>query len=340
MTRSFNRISATAAVALASSAFATVSGTLVADAYIVKDGAGAGAVFYSVIDLYIKGNHLGDVSNPLTGLSTYNFEVASSLATRDGGGAVSGDKFQQAGNSSWAPNYTGTNSGSWDSFVSAGARQQSATVTNLAGSVKDIGGAGQLTGAIDFTQFSVANSNYINSGFNGGWLPTGLGSGAYSTAAAAQNPFARLSVYNATWAPGGAKAGLAYSGSTLNRSDIASNGLLSNGRVIVGSAPNNSVSWQQTVAGSGATLDNHFMLARLSIAVSDLLAANADGFVTLHMQGSMTGRNGTGDNAGTVFTGASNTTYKANQYFTFAVPSPGAAALIGIAGLLGRRRSN
>ncbi len=331
-------ISATAAVALASSAFATVNGTLVADAYIVKDGAGANAVFYSVIDLYIKGNHLGDVANPLTGLSTYGFELASSLSTKDGGGAVTGDKFKQAGNSSWSPSYTGTNSGSWDSFVSAGARQQSATVTNVAGTVKDIGGAGQLTGATDFTQFSVANSNYINSGFNGGWLPTGLGSGAYSTSGTAQNPFARISAYNATWAPGGAKAGLAYSGSTLNRSDIASNGLLTNGRVIVGSAPNNSVNWQQTVAGSGATLDNHFMLARLSIAVSDLLAANADGFVTLHMQGNMTGRNGTGDNAGTVFTGASNTTYKANQYFTFAVPSPGTAALIGLAGLITVRR--
>ena len=88
MTRNLNLISATAAVALASSAFATVSGTLVADAYIVKDGAGANAVFYSVIDLYIKGNNLGDVANPLTGLSSYNFELASSLSTKDGGGVV------------------------------------------------------------------------------------------------------------------------------------------------------------------------------------------------------------------------------------------------------------
>ena len=60
---------AASAVGIAASAFATVSSTLVADRYIVKDGAGASAKFYSVLDIYVQGNHLGDIFSSVTGLN-------------------------------------------------------------------------------------------------------------------------------------------------------------------------------------------------------------------------------------------------------------------------------
>ncbi|MBM4007953.1 MAG: hypothetical protein FJ292_10455 [Planctomycetes bacterium] len=40
----------------------------------------------------------------------------------------------------------------------------------------------------------------------------------------------------------------------------------------------------------------------------------------------------------TTITGATNAAYRYNQLLTFAVPAPGAAALVGLAGLVGRRR--
>lgn len=312
------------ALAITSSAFATVSPTMVADTYTIADGGRT----YSVLDIYLKSSNsnVSDVGNPLTGLSSFEFILATSKAVRTGA-AVTSDIFVQTDNSSWAP--TNTSGKAWDSFVTAGARQQGATVTNLAGSVKDIAGAGAITGATDFAQYTVANSNYINNGFNGGWLPTGVGSGAYSTSAAAQNPFARLSVYNAIWAPGGTKAGLAYLGSTLNRNDLNSKGEILQGRAAaVGTGVSNGM--------AGSTLDFHFMIGRFAIDVTGSTEA-----ITMQFQGNMTGRHGsiTSDNIGTIFTGATTASYKASQFFTFAaVPAPGAFALLGLAGLLSRHR--
>jgi hypothetical protein len=44
------------------------------------------------------------------------------------------------------------------------------------------------------------------------------------------------------------------------------------------------------------------------------------------------------NNGVTTVTGATNAAYRYNQTLTFAVPAPGAAALLGLAGLVGRRR--
>jgi hypothetical protein len=55
---------------------------------------------------------------------------------------------------------------------------------------------------------------------------------------------------------------------------------------------------------------------------------------TMTMQFAIAGKN----NGVTTVTGATNAAYRYNQTLTFAVPAPGAAALLGLAGLVGRRR--
>ena len=52
----------------------------------------------------------------------------------------------------------------------------------------------------------------------------------------------------------------------------------------------------------------------------------------------MVGKHGTAAEAGTTFTGAVTAAYKVSNFFAFQVPTPGAAALLGAAGLLSRRR--
>ena len=144
----FNAVSSLVpVVALASSAFATVSTTLVADRYIVKQGSGASAKFYSVLDVYVKGNHLGDVMSSVTGLngtSGHDVVFATSRAqgvTRDAttgkinGGSITSDIFKQAGGSSWNPTYGGTEA--WDSFIACGNRKQNDKITNRAGTLID-----------------------------------------------------------------------------------------------------------------------------------------------------------------------------------------------------------
>ena len=61
--------SAAALLATASSAFATVPPTtLFGDSYIVKEGAGASARFYSVLDVYIKGSSAADIISSTFGV--------------------------------------------------------------------------------------------------------------------------------------------------------------------------------------------------------------------------------------------------------------------------------
>jgi hypothetical protein len=55
----------------------------------------------------------------------------------------------------------------------------------------------------------------------------------------------------------------------------------------------------------------------------------------------MVGKNGTGPESGTTFTGAITASYKVSQFFAFQmVPTPGAVTLLGAAGLMARRRRN
>ena len=90
-----------------------------------------------------------------------------------------------------------------------------------------------------------------------------------------------------------------------------------------------------TIAGNniaaGGSLDNAWMIGRFTIDVTGL----ADGTLkTMTAKFAIAGKN----NGVTTVTGATNAAYRYNQTLTFAVPAPGAAALVGLAGLVGRRR--
>jgi len=325
-----NTLSLVSTVALASSAFATVSSTLVADTYIVKEGSGASAKFYSVLDIYAKGNAVGDLmGGSVLGAGTHGVVLATSSAagvTRDAAGkvtagAVTGDIFVQSDGSGWLPT---NNSGSaWDSFIAVGNRGQgnAAKVTNRAGTVKDQGLAANMTAASGFSQMSVAGSSFIDSGTTGGWYSS-LGGNGHSTAGTSENPFARVNAYNVDQAalyPDLVRTGLQ-----------TSKGVMQSGAATASSAAISGT-------GAGTSLDFAWMIGRFAI---DVTGKSASEVITMNAQFNMVGKNGTAAEAGTTFTGAITASYKVSQFFAFqtAVPAPGAAALLGVAGLLGRRR--
>ncbi len=325
-----NYLVAASAIGIAASAFATVSSTLVADTYIVKEGSGASAKFYSVLDIYAKGNNVGDLMGcSVLGAGTHGVVFATSQATgvtRDASGkvtagAVTGDIFVQGDGSGWLPT---NNSGSaWDSFIAVGNRGQgnAAKVTNRAATVKDQGAAANWTPASGFSQMTVAGSNFIDSGTTSGWF-SAFGGNGHSTAGTAENPFARVNLYNDSTAAN--YADLVRAGLTTSK------GAMQNGATTAGAA---------TIGGgaAGTSLDFHWMIGRFAIDVTGKTAAEV---ITMNAQFNMVGKNGTAAEAGTTFSGASAATaaYKVSNFFAFAVPAPGAAALLGAAGLLGRRR--
>ncbi|MFZ4723752.1 MAG: hypothetical protein ACOYMI_11460, partial [Phycisphaerales bacterium] len=232
------------AVAVASNAFATVETKLYADTYIVKDGEGASARFYSVLDIYAKGSHLGDtIGCSLLGLSSHAVIFKTSQATTGADIFVHGGS---AGNG-WLP--TDSAAKSWDSFITAGNRSQGvyAKVTNRAGTLIDHGIAGNWTGASSFAQMGVAGSNYIDEGPASGWYSS-KGGNAYSSAGASENPFARVSLYNSTW---NTAYGDLYRGAEV----MSTKGQMQTGRTTAaGSA---------VLAGAaGASLDWHWMVGR------------------------------------------------------------------------------
>jgi hypothetical protein len=90
-----------------------------------------------------------------------------------------------------------------------------------------------------------------------------------------------------------------------------------------------------TIAGNGivagGSLNNLWMVGRFVINATGELPTAVR---TMTMQFAIAGKN----NGVTTVTGATNAAYRYNQTLTFAVPAPGAAALLGLAGLVGRRR--
>jgi hypothetical protein len=312
---------AASAIGIAASAFATVETKLYADTYIVKDGSGASARFYSVLDIYAKGNHLGDtIGASLLGLSSHAVIFKTSQAT------AGADIFVHGGSTGngWLPSDSAAKS--WDSFIAAGNRAQGANakVTNRAGTLIDHGIAGNWTGASSFTQMGVAGSNYIDEGTASGWYSS-KGGNAYSSAAASENPFARVSLYNSNW---NAAYGDLYRGAEV----MSTKGQMQTGRTTAaGSA---------VLAGAaGASLDWHWMVGRFAIEVTGKSDTEV---ITMQAQFNIVGKNGSGTNneTGTTFSGAVSSTaaYKVSNHFTFAVPTPGAGALLAAAGLIGRRR--
>jgi hypothetical protein len=323
-----NYLVAASAIGIAASAFATVSTTLVADTYIVKEGSGAAAKFYSVLDIYAKGNNAGDlIGGSVLGVGTHGVVFATSQATgvtRDAAGkvtagAVTGDIFVQSGSSGWLP--TNNDGKRWDSFIAMGNRGQGndAKVTNRAAVLKDQGLAANTTAASGFSQMTVAGSNFIDSGTTGGWY-SGIGGNGYSTAGTAENPFARLNAYNVDQA--------ALYPDLVRTGNQTSKGALQSGAATAGAA---------AIGGgaAGSSLDFAWMIGRFTIDVTGKTDAER---ITMNAQFNMVGKNGTAAEAGTTFTGAATAAYKVSNFFAFAVPAPGAAALLGAAGLLGRRR--
>jgi len=323
-----NYLVAASAIGIAASAFATVSSTLVADTYIVKEGSGASAKFYSVLDIYAKGNNVGDLmGGSVLGAGTHGVVFATSQATgvtRDAAGkvtagAVTGDIFVHSGGSGWLPS---NNDGkSWDSFIAMGNRGQGndAKVTNRASTLKDQGLAANTTGASGFTQLSVANSSFIDSGTTGGWY-SAFGGNGYNTAGASENPFARMNAYNSD--------NTAMFPDLVRTGMTTTKGALQTGATTAGAA---------AIGGgaAGTSLDFCWMIGRFAIDVTGKTAAEV---ITMNAQFNMVGKNGSSSEVGTTFTGATTAAYKVSNFFAFQVPAPGAATLLGAAGLLGRRR--
>ena len=325
-----NSLTIASTLAITSSVFATVEPKLYADTYIVKDGAGASARFYSVLDIYAKGSHLGDtIGCTVAGLGSFPVIFKTSQAT------AGADIFAQGGSAGngWMP--TDNAAKSWDSFIAVGNRSQgtNAKVTNRAGTVIDQGVAGNWL-TVGFSQMGVAGSNYIDEGTTSGWY-SAKGGNPYSTAAAAENPFARVSLYNSNW---NATYGDLYRGADV----LFTKGQMQTGRTTAaGSAVLNGA--------AGASLDFHWMIGRFAIEVTGKSDTEV---ITMQAQFNIVGKNGSGTNyeAGTTFTGTFTgnipgvtpttpySAYKVSNHFTFAVPAPGAGALLPAAGLIGRRR--
>jgi hypothetical protein len=272
-------LTAVTTVALASSAFATITAaTLFGDAYILKEGAGVSAKFYSVLDVYIKTTTSKDVMASTFGnsafVSAYTQNQGAAFVHSDGAGA----------NTDWLPAAGKT---AWDSFVTCGNRDQASAATTL---------SMQLD-----TNWAAGNGSAINNvaGSAGpGWYPA-VGSSTST------NPYSRSGFYNGnTTAINVAKTA----------STISGNGIV-----------------------AGQSLNNHWMIGRFVIEVTGLAS---DAGRTMSLKFCTAGRNFASETATTftTITGATSAAGRLDYTLTFAVPAPGAGALLAAAGLIGRRR--
>ena len=262
---------ALASLALTLPAVATITPTtLFGDSYIVQDGSGASARFYSVLDVYIKGSNAADIISSTFGVSAY---VSAYTMNQ-------GDAFLHSNgdgtNNSWKP-AAGTTA--WDSFVTCGTRDQATAASFLQMQLDTNWGAGNGS----------AINNAAGTG-GAGWYPA-VG------ASTSSNPYCRVGYYTGTGADNTAKA----------TTTIAGNGI-----------------------AAGASLSNLWMIGRFTIDVTtwDGNAKN------LTFKFAIAGK----QNGSTTFTGATQTAGRMNYTLNFAVPAPGAAALVGLAGVLARRR--
>ena len=132
-----------------------------------------------------------------------------------------------------------------------------------------------------------------------------------------ENPFARISLYDSAW--NSTYADLDRSGLTTVKGSMQNGRTTAAGAVVVGTQ----------------SLDLSWMIGRFTI---DVTGKSDTEIITMNAQFNIVGKNGTGNEAGSTITGATTAAYKVSNFFTFAVPGPGAAALLSVAGLMGRRR--
>lgn len=322
-----------ATACLSTTSLATVSTTLVADTYVVKDGSR----FYSVLDIYAKGNHVGDAISAVLGLNGDNGhavvfatnQATGTNLTRDGAGRITGgniqsDIFVQSGNSSWVP--TNTDGKNWDSFIALGNRKQNASVVNRAGASKTFGSDTISAGNGNDAWMRSANSNFIANGGSEGWFSGSLGANPYVGAGNAENPFARMSLYNtADYA-------------SLDRSGVlTSKGRLTTGEASAAAAWNNRINPLTTTITGGTSLDFCYMLGRFAIETTGKSDSEV---ITMQAQFNMVGKNGANAESGSTFSGAITADYKVSQFFAFAVPAPSAIGMIWPLLLAARRRRN
>ena len=101
----------------------------------------------------------------------------------------------------------------------------------------------------------------------------------------------------------------------------------------------NTAKATSTIAGNGITagqsLTNYWMVGRFTIDVTqDDPNTPITGPLTMTMKFAIAGKN----NGTTTFTGATQAAGRFDYTLTYAVPAPGAAALVGLAGMISRRR--
>ena len=276
-------IAAVAATVVSASAFATVTpGTLFGDSYIVKDGEGASAKFYSVMDVYIKCSSSADIISSTFGVTAYQSAYTQNQ----------GKSFMQSANQAVAASWLPVNDDGkgWDSYVTTGCRVQGSN-TSLAS-----GQAGFLGMQLDTNWASTSNGGRIDGSAGGaGWYPS-IG------ASTSTNPYAKAGQYSGTGPVNTAKA----------TSTIAGNGIT-----------------------AGQSLTNYWMVGRFTIDVTQADPNTpVTGPLTLSMKFAIAGKN----NGTTTFTGATQAAGRFDYTLTYAVPAPGAAALVGLAGMISRRR--
>ena len=274
---------AAATAILSASAFATVTpGTLFGDSYIVKDGEGASAKFYSVMDVYIKCSSSADIISSTFGVTAYQSAYTQNQ----------GKSFMQSANQAVAASWLPVNDDGkgWDSYVTTGCRVQGSN-TSLAS-----GQAGFLNLQLDTNWASSSNGGRIDGSAGGaGWYPA-IG------ASTSTNPYAKAGQYSGTGAVNTAKA----------TTTIAGNGIT-----------------------AGQSLTNYWMVGRFTIDVTQADPNTpVTGPLTLSMKFAIAGKN----NGTTTFTGATQAAGRFDYTLTYAVPAPGAAALVGLAGMISRRR--
>jgi hypothetical protein len=132
----------------------------------VKEGAGASARFYSVLDVYIKGSNAADIISSTFGVSAYTSAFTMNQ----------GDAFVQTNgstNSAWQPS---AGQAGWDSFLTTGNRDQASAASTI--------------GLLLDTNWSAGNGSAISGTAGGpGWYPS-VG------ASTSTNPYARIGYYN------------------------------------------------------------------------------------------------------------------------------------------------
>lgn len=162
-------LSATAASILSMPALGTVSNLLAGDSYIVKSGVGDSARFYSVLDVFIRCGASADSLGGTFGVSSY----VASYTMNQGDAFVQQDGTQS--NRDWLP---AAGHASYDSFITAGNRDQTSAASTLNITLDTNWAAGDGT-AITALPGSTGP----------GWYP---GVGANTNI----NPYARAGYYN------------------------------------------------------------------------------------------------------------------------------------------------